>query len=685
MPPPASDHRLIPESTIAEILERVDVVQLIGRQVALRKAGTLFKGLCPFHQEKSPSFTVSPVRRTYHCFGCGAHGDAVRFLIEQGGRTFPEAVRELAAEVGIEVPEERPPSPEKLVERAREKTRAEHLFAVQEAVTRYFVDSLFGPTGEPARRYLQKRGFSVESAQAFRLGYADGDRARFEAFARSAGLSVADLEALGLLLVGDSGPDDGPLEGRYPRFRRRLMCPVIDVKGRVTGYSGRVIDADAKGGKYVNSPETPLFIKGEQLYGAHTARATARQAGRVLLCEGNLDVISLWQAGFPGSVAAMGTALTPKQVRLVKRLADEVICVMDGDAAGAKAAFASLMPFLEEGVQPRAVMLTGGHDPDSYLRAHGIEAFRTLLDTAQPLFDLVIEKEARTHPADALGRVAALRAIAPALRLITDPLARDLYHQQICARLGVGPDFLNRALQEAEAPPARPAERAAERPAPRPSERVGPGRTPERTPERTPDHPWDPQDVPPGDPPPPDLRDLAPDRLPPPVGPDPTPRRKVLRPMPAIPRYERELAEYIADFPNLAVDFVQRQGTRYLTHSGLADFLVRLCAEVESGAVLDEDRLLREFPDAQVVAFWRERQARRSGLDPERARRALHDGLLQAEKGYLVRRRDTLKEQLLRERSPALQAEFAEVQRQITMIARRLSTPTNQPPAEGAN
>ncbi len=680
---------MIPESTIAEILERVDVVQLIGRQVALRKAGTLFKGLCPFHQEKSPSFTVSPVRRTYHCFGCGAHGDAVRFLIEQGGRSFPEAVRELAAEVGIEVPEERPPSPEKLVERAREKTRTEHLFAVQEAVTRHFTDTLFGPTGEPARRYLQKRGFTVDAARAFRLGYADGDRTRFDAFARSAGLTVADLEALGLLLVGEEGPDDGPLEGRYPRFRRRLMCPVIDVKGRVTGYSGRVIEADAKGGKYVNSPETPLFTKGDQLYGAHTARTTARQAGRVLLCEGNLDVISLWQAGFPGCVAAMGTALTPKQVRLVKRLADEVICVMDGDAAGAKAAFASLMPFLEEGVQPRAVMLTGGHDPDSYLRAHGADAFRTLLDTAQPLFDLVIEKEARTHPADALGRVAALRAIAPALRLITDPLARDLYHQQICTRLEVGADFLNRALQEAEAPLSarpgvvathpgeRPSERAADRPTERSADRPGSG-APRLT---AGDRSWDPPDHAPG----PVPRDPEGIRLPPPVGPDPTPRRKAARPMPEIPRYERELAEYIADFPNLVVDFVQRQGTRYLTHSGLADFLVRLCAEVESGAVLDEDRLLREFPDAQVVAFWRERQARRSGLDPERARRALHDGLLQAEKGYLVRRRDTLKEQLLRERSPALQAEFAEIQRQITMIARRLSTPTNQPPAEGAN
>ncbi|MCB1185155.1 DNA primase, partial [bacterium] len=446
---------MIPEQTIAEILERVDLVKLVGRQVKLRKAGAGFMGLCPFHDEKSPSFSVSPVRRTYHCFGCGAHGDAVRFLMEQHGRSFPEAVRELAAEVGVMVPEERPEPPARRAERERQRSEAERLFAAQDAVTTYYTDTLFSPAGEPAQRYLTGRGFTPDTARAFRLGYADGDAARFQRFLATTDVALADLVALGLLLVPDTGPDpSAPLQGHYLRFRRRLMCPVVDVRGQVTGYSGRVLDAKAKAAKYVNSPETPVFTKGDQLYGAFTARSTARRAGRVILCEGNLDVVALWQAGFPGTVAAMGTALTTRQVRLVKRLSEQVICVMDGDAAGAKAAFASLLPFLEEGIQPRAVLLTGGHDPDSYVREHGADAFRTLLAAARPLLDLYIEREAAARPADALGRAEGLRALAPALRLLQDPLTRDLYRQQVASTLGVPLDFVDRAIQEAAPAPA---------------------------------------------------------------------------------------------------------------------------------------------------------------------------------------------------------------------------------------
>ncbi|MEZ4465812.1 MAG: toprim domain-containing protein [bacterium] len=443
------------------------------------------------------------------------------------------------------------------------------------------------------------------------------------------------------------------------RFRRRLMCPVVDVRGNVTGYSGRVLDARAKAAKYVNSPETPIFTKGDQLYGAYTARSTARRAGRVILCEGNLDVVALWQAGFPGTVAAMGTALTPRQVRLVKRLSDQVICVMDGDAAGAKAAFASLLPFLEEGIQPRAVLLSGGHDPDSYVRENGADAFRALLASARPLLDLYIEREATSRPADALGRAEGLRALAPALRLLQDPLARDLYRQQVSATLGVGLDFVDRAIAEAVPAPA-----AAAPPAPPPA-------PPPPPPVFDPPPMWEPDEA--GA-----YMDL-------PDGPDTPPPPAPVRPMPPLPRYERELAEYIADFPDLAVDLVRREGHKYLTHGGLADFLVRLCREVESDAVLDEDRLLREFPDAQVVAFWRERQARPSGLDRTHVRRALHDAVLRLEHGHWRRQRKDILRRLRAAPGGELAAELAEANRRLALITQRLSTPTTQPPAEGAN
>ena len=197
------------------------------------------------------------------------------------------------------------------------------------------------------------------------------------------------------------------------------MFPVIDFRGDVTGFSARILDDRKKTAKYLNSPETPVFTKGEQLYGAFTARRQLAGAGRVVLCEGNVDVIALWDGGFEGTVAAMGTALTPKQVRLVKRLSEQVVCVMDGDAAGQKAAFASLLPFLEHGIQPRAVSMPPGEDPDSFIRKHGARRLEGVLDDAPPLLDLLIERMHAEHPNDPPGRVAALRAVAPALALLT--------------------------------------------------------------------------------------------------------------------------------------------------------------------------------------------------------------------------------------------------------------------------
>ena len=234
------------------------------------------------------------------------------------------------------------------------------------------------------------------------------------------------------------------------------MFPVVDFRGDVTGYSGRILDDQAKAAKYMNSPETPVFTKGDQLYGAFTARSAARKAGRVLVVEGNVDVIALWEKGLEGTVAPMGTALTTNQTRLIKRLNQQVVCIMDGDAAGEKAAFASLSPFLEVGIQPRAVMLPQGSDPDSFIAQRGERAFQNLVDESAPLMDLFIEKSQASQPDDAPGRLAALRTVAPAIAQLTDALALDVYIARLVRELDLSEDIVRRALDEALRTPKPP-------------------------------------------------------------------------------------------------------------------------------------------------------------------------------------------------------------------------------------
>jgi DNA primase len=413
---------VIPEEVRTEIIDRTDLVALIGRTVVLKKAGTLFKGCCPFHNERTPSFTVSPVRRTYHCFGCGVHGDAVRFVMETQALSYPEALRQLASECGVTIPETRSETAAEREARTRKKSEAERLLHLQDKVAAFYSDALFRPEGAAGRAYLRERRVGRAAAAAFRLGWASGDKAAFDAFARSQGFSLEDLALVGLVVAPDTGwQRDAPLGGGHLRFRQRVMFPVLDLRGEVVGFGGRVVEKDAKTAKYINSPETPVYTKGEHLYGIYQARQAARRDGRVVLCEGNIDVIMAWQAGFEGTVAAMGTALTAKQVRLVKRLSESIVCVMDGDAAGQKATFASLLAFLEEGLSPRAVALPAGDDPDSFLRTQGKPAFAALLDGATPLLAAHVRHVAAAHPRDPTGQVAALRAVAPALARVQDP------------------------------------------------------------------------------------------------------------------------------------------------------------------------------------------------------------------------------------------------------------------------
>ena len=608
---------MIPDEIIAEVLERVNVVEFVGRHVNLKKAGTLYKGLCPFHDEKTPSFTVSPTRNTYHCFGCGAHGHAIKFLMEVGARNFPEAVRELAAEVGVEVPESRPQSAEEKRRREQKKTKERRLLDAQDRLTSYYADQLYSQAGERAQRYLSGRGMSRRAAEAFRLGWASGDKRAFAQFLEANEISLADMVDLGVVME----PKDGwkpsqVLDGGYLRFRERLMFPVVDFRGDVTGYSGRILDANKKIAKYMNSPETPVFTKGQQLYGAFTARSAARKASRVILVEGNVDVIALWDQGLEGTVAAMGTALTPEQVRLVKRLNTNCVCVMDGDAAGLKAAFSSLGPFLDAGLQPRAVILPDGDDPDSYVQQHGVDRFVQLLDDARPLLDIMIDHEIAQQPDDTPGRLAALRNLAPALTKLSDTLSRELYISQLVDKLGVSNDFVNSALAEVSErrPPAAPIEGPAGPPAP--------------------------LDLPPP------LMEMP---YPSSTGME-SPQFDSHRQPPEesffLPGYVSQMLVFIMQFPSLVVRLYEAECQKYLTQPGLIGFFHCLYNEVSVGKSPNMDRILNGLDDAQTTAFLRGLQAMPLAADAEVVEQAFEEALLRLQRGALEADRSRLSREI---------------------------------------
>ena len=614
---------MIPDETIAEVLNRTDIVAFVGRHVTLKKAGTIFKGLCPFHDEKSPSFTVSPTRNTYHCFGCGAHGHAIKFLMEVGARNFPEAVKELAAECGVEVPDSRPESPQERAERQEKKSLERRLLDVQDTLTAYYTEQLFGPGGERVRGYLSDRGISRRAAEAFRLGWASGDKVAFQKFVSTHEIQLEDLVSLGVVMEPRDGWNEGrPLRGGYLRFRERLMFPVVDFRGDVTGYSGRILEKNKKIAKYMNSPESPVFTKGEQLYGAFTARTAARKAGRALLVEGNVDVIALWEQGLEGTVAAMGTALTPSQVRLVKRLSHQVICIMDGDDAGQKAAFSSLIPFLESGLQPRAVTLPVGSDPDSFIAQNGVSQFTELLDSAPPLIDVLIEKEVTSNPNDPPGRLTALRHIAPILARLTDALALDVYVNALMDKLELTEDIVRRAIKESEK-----STKAADR------------KPPVKRPEfQAP------------------VAEIFENLPPPPLDDGYTgTNREVFvqekRPQEAaffVPGYVSQIFVFIVQYPGLVARMFERSGHKYLTQAGLVAFFHSLYDEVIIGKTPNIDRILNGLGDSQVVAFLRGLQSLPLVIEVDRVEEVFDDAMLRLQRGALEAERSRLNQEIRR-------------------------------------
>ena len=423
---------MIPESFKQDLLNRVDIVDVVGRYVQLKKAGANYLGLCPFHGEKTPSFTVSPAKQCYHCVGCGAHGNAIGFQIEYGGMGYIDALKELAAAVGLQVPE-KPRTREELVRQARETD----LYALMEkAMALYRAELKSCPR---AIEYLKGRGLTGEIAARFRIGYASDDwQGLKKAFPQYEDKALVECG----LVIENEGK-------RYDRFRDRVMFPILNARGAVIAFGGRVLGAGEP--KYLNSPETPLFEKGRELYGLPQAREAIRVAGRVLVVEGYMDVVALAQFGVGYAVATLGTATTPVHVGKLVKLADELVFSFDGDAAGRKAAWRALevsLPLATDQKRIRFLFLPTGQDPDTYIREYGKEAFERLASEAPLLSEfLVNELGAQVNLRSTEGRSSFLVAAKTHLQRITAPALKLLLIKEVAAKAGVTQQEAEEALQ----------------------------------------------------------------------------------------------------------------------------------------------------------------------------------------------------------------------------------------------
>ncbi|HJV61169.1 MAG TPA: DNA primase [Albitalea sp.] len=462
---------MIPPTFIQDLLSRVDIVEVVGRHVELKKAGINHKGLCPFHGEKSPSFIVSPTRQTYHCFGCGVHGDAVRFLMEHSGMGFLDAVRDLAQQVGMAVPED-DSSPQERERAAAAKQRQATLTEVLAKAAEHYRHQL--KASPRAIDYLKGRGLTGQIAARFGLGYApEGWRGLASVFAR---YDDPLLEESGLVISHEGESGDEADRKRYDRFRDRIMFPIRSVQGEVIGFGGRVLDKGEP--KYLNSPETPVFVKGRELYGLFEARTALRQRGYVLVVEGYMDVVALAQSGFPNAVATLGTACTAEHVQKLFRFTDSVVFSFDGDAAGRRAAGRALeaaLPHASDTRSIRFLFLPPEHDPDSYVRELGEQAFEQCVQQAVPLSRQLIEAAREgCDMATAEGRAHMLANAKPLWMALPDgALKRQLVGELAAAARMEVADLLSlwRPQEPARVAPAA----AAPRPASRRTQRISQG------------------------------------------------------------------------------------------------------------------------------------------------------------------------------------------------------------------
>ncbi len=427
----------IPQSFIQELIARTDVVEVVGRYVQLKKGGANYMGLCPFHGEKSPSFSVSPSKQFFHCFGCGKNGNAIGFLMEHSGMNFVEAVKDLAQSYGMQVPEDEA-DPQERQRAAQQRQRQATLNDVLEKAGEAYRKQL--KTSPRAIDYLKGRGLSGDIAKVFGLGYApEGWRSLASVFADYQDPLLVES---GLLI---SNTEDGGEEKRYDRFRDRIMFPIRNVKGECIGFGGRVMGDGTP--KYLNSPETPVFSKGRELYGLFEARTALREAGYVLVTEGYMDVVALAQSGFANAVATLGTACTADHVQKLFRFTDAVVFSFDGDAAGRRAARKALdgaLPYASDVRNVKFLFLPAEHDPDSYIREHGSEAFARLVSDATPLSRFLVDVARDGCDIDsAEGRALLASQARPLWLALPDGVLKTQLLGEFADLVGIG----NRELQ----------------------------------------------------------------------------------------------------------------------------------------------------------------------------------------------------------------------------------------------
>jgi DNA primase len=433
----------VPEETLQQVLAATDIVDLIGRSVKLRRAGTNWVGLCPFHNEKSPSFNVRPSTNSYYCFGCQASGNAFRFLMNHEGLTFMEAVKRLADSAGIRIQEE--------VWDANAEKEAKHralLLRIHQEIAEWYHQLLMkSPLAAGAREYLKSRGITSPIAKNWLLGYAPASGQVLRQWAQQCKFSSQALLDSGILKQNESGV--------YPGFRDRLMFPIRNDNGDVIAFSGRLLQADAKMAKYLNSPETAIFSKSRVLFGFDRAKRHISKAGQAIVCEGQIDTLMLHEAGFSNAVAGQGTAFTEFHAKAIKRLADEVVLCYDSDNAGYEAAGKAFRILAPTGLMIKVAALPAGEDPDSLIRKQGPDAFRDLLQRAQDYLDFQIEASStRRDMTEMRERVRFASVMAESITLLESAVARETAMQRAAVRLAIPEQTLRQLVAKAAKKPA---------------------------------------------------------------------------------------------------------------------------------------------------------------------------------------------------------------------------------------
>ncbi len=424
---------LIPDQVLEDILSKIDIVEVIGSYIPLKRAGRNLKACCPFHHEKTPSFIVSPDKQIYNCFGCGESGNAFKFLMRYEGMDFPEAAEVLAQKAGVRIDKS-------ISAESKSQSMATQIFKANELASKFYQASLESPENSKAKEYLLKRGIAPQTLNLLCIGFAPDKWDALINHLRAKGISLAILEKAGLILSRDGS-------GYYDRFRNRIMFPIFDIKGRVLGFGARVLDGSTP--KYINSPETPVYIKGRNLYGLNFVKNDIREKDYVAVVEGYMDFLLPYQEGFKNIVASQGTALTCEQVRLIKRYTGNAVIIYDGDTAGELASLRSLDIFIDEEVNLKVVTLPKGFDPDSFVRKNGINAFRDEVEKAPGIFDYKLKLlKSRYDIKDANNKTKVSMMMLETIARFKNEIIKSEYLKKLSFELSVKEEALLEELKK---------------------------------------------------------------------------------------------------------------------------------------------------------------------------------------------------------------------------------------------